>query len=114
MRGGGLEAVVRILQDFLGPWKIGTKLKLTLPNRLRFMAVSSRRLSSCLSRSGVRAMRVKISERGRTLTLLLRPNGGDFTVVEELFLKRSYDVPTEGVKTILDLGGNIGLATMLL
>jgi FkbM family methyltransferase len=107
-------SMLRKLEDFMEPWRASSGLKLTFGNRLKFMAASSRRLARWLSMSGVRVLRVRVSERGRTLTLLLRPNGEDFTVVQELFLKRPYDVLTEGVKTILDLGGNIGLATLLL
>ena len=106
--------MLRRIEAFRGQWSVCSKLKLTVPSRLKFMAASLPRIGGWLSSFGVRALRVRVSERGRTLTLLLRPNGGDCGVVEEIFLKRPYDVQTEGIKTILDLGGNIGLATLLL
>lgn len=49
--------------------------------------------------------------------LWLRPNSGDFFILHEIFLDEPYAVPSDwraGVETIVDLGANIGLATLFL
>jgi FkbM family methyltransferase len=49
---------------------------------------------------------------GQKRGLLIRNNGFDWTVVDELFLRQVYRVDLADVTRILDLGGNIGLATV--
>ena len=84
-----------------------------MPDRIRFVAASWWRLANWLSRRGITLFQVSVLERGRAVKLPLRLNGTDCRVAKELFLNRPYDVPVEHAETILDLGGNIGLATLL-
>lgn len=49
---------------------------------------------------------------GRSQRLTIRTNGFDWMVVEEVFLRKVYEVKLKNVDRILDLGGNIGLATL--
>jgi FkbM family methyltransferase len=51
-------------------------------------------------------------EAGKKRGLFIRNNGFDWDVVDELFLRHMYRVDLAGVTRILDLGGNIGLATV--
>jgi FkbM family methyltransferase len=43
---------------------------------------------------------------------LIRPNGVDRGTLAEVFERRLYDLSAVGVKRVLDLGANIGLATL--
>jgi FkbM family methyltransferase len=51
-------------------------------------------------------------EDGNNRSLLIRNNGFDWTVVDEIFTHRIYRTDLADVKRILDLGGNIGLASL--
>ena len=53
-------------------------------------------------------------EAGRRHRAFIRNNGRDWGGVEEIFLRRAYRVDLADVHCILDLGGNIGLATLAL
>lgn len=46
------------------------------------------------------------------LPLLIRINGHDWRVVEEIFLRQIYQTNLGGVRRVLDLGGNIGMAAL--
>ena len=52
------------------------------------------------------------TRRGLEAILNLRTNGYDCRVVEEIFADGSYAIQAENVKRILDLGGNIGIASV--
>lgn len=49
---------------------------------------------------------------GKKHPVLIRQNGYDWAVVEEIFIRDVYRVDLANVKHILDLGGNIGLAAL--
>jgi FkbM family methyltransferase len=54
------------------------------------------------------------TRRGLEARLNLRVNGCDCQVVKEIFAEGIYAVDTRNVRRILDLGGNIGLASVFL
>jgi FkbM family methyltransferase len=54
---------------------------------------------------------------GRPVDLLLRTYGGDLYLLHEIFLSRTYWIPLSWrrpVATVVDLGANVGLATLFL
>ena len=67
------------------------------------------RLPGALSRRE-QLVHVNIHNGKEALQLAIRINGYDYDVVDEIFARRCYDVGLSDVKTILDLGANIGLA----
>lgn len=61
--------------------------------------------------------RYRVRLAGRPQDLWLRTRGGDLFVLHEVFLSRCYDVPgfdASGAGTIVDLGANVGLASLYL
>jgi len=56
----------------------------------------------------------RLSRGGKTLQVPLRPNGTDYTVLVDVFVKQLYKIRASNVRTIVDLGANIGLATLYL
>jgi len=46
------------------------------------------------------------------LNVRIRNNGYDFDVVEEIFGQNAYRMELPNVKRVLDLGGNIGMASL--
>jgi FkbM family methyltransferase len=88
-------------------------LHLTLPDTGRWIwSYYASRLAGTETRGpGVSVISLRDSFGGQH-ELCLRNNGYDWTVVEEIFLHHLYRVDLEGVKNILDLGGNIGLASL--
>ena len=61
-----------------------------------------------------RAFRVTVKCRGKNVRVLLRPNGVDYAVLHDVFVKELYRSAMTGVKTIVDLGANIGISTLYL
>jgi len=61
-----------------------------------------------------RLLRVQLAIGGRRHTLALRANGADVFTFYEIFLKGVYDacLPLRPAATILDLGANIGVASV--
>jgi FkbM family methyltransferase len=55
---------------------------------------------------------VEIGIPAKALRLRIRNNGFDYDVVEEIFAKNAYNIGLDNVKRVLDLGGNIGLASL--
>jgi FkbM family methyltransferase len=51
---------------------------------------------------------------GLAADLSIRPNGYDCFLVEEIFAEAVYDLDVGSVQKIVDLGGNIGLASVFL
>lgn len=69
----------------------------------RFPGAASRRAA---------VQEIVIRNQGRPLRLAIRLNGCDTDVVEEIFVRGIYDLGIPSVRTVLDLGGNIGLASL--
>ena len=101
------------LHHLLRVWDTSKRLELSFSDRLKFVIASSYGLAKWLAKRGVDTVKVRFQERGRTFTLPLRLNGVDSALAEDLFVNRPYDVSADNVKTILDLGGNIGFGTLL-
>jgi FkbM family methyltransferase len=58
-------------------------------------------------------MQIEVRDRaGNRHELIIRNNGYDWDVVQEILVHRIYAVDLAGVRHILDLGGNIGIATL--
>ncbi len=51
-------------------------------------------------------------EAGKERRLIIRKNGYDWTIVHEIFVRHIYRVNVPDARHILDLGGNVGLATL--
>lgn len=60
-----------------------------------------------------RLLTVEVRERDKKLRLLLRPNCADYKLLYEVFVERPYEA-SGNIRTILDLGGNIGVASCFL
>jgi FkbM family methyltransferase len=103
------------LRHFLDTWRTCTELRFSLLNRFKFILAASHGLATWLPlKLGIRTVEVRLKERGRLLHLPLRLNGVDYTLVREIFGRGLYDAQADNVRTILDLGGNIGVATLFL
>ncbi|HEX3880296.1 MAG TPA: FkbM family methyltransferase [Bryobacteraceae bacterium] len=57
---------------------------------------------------------VSIFYAGARRKVAIRKNGWDWSVLDEVFVRRLYDLPSTQVRRVLDLGGNIGAATLAL
>lgn len=57
---------------------------------------------------------VHATYRSKRIKIPLRCNGVDCSILSEIFLDGMYDVERDDVRTILDLGANIGLSTLYL
>src|SRR5258708_6408608 len=55
---------------------------------------------------------VEIGIPSMALRLRIRNNGFDYDVVEEIFARNAYKMGLDNVKRLLDLRGNIGLASL--
>jgi FkbM family methyltransferase len=55
---------------------------------------------------------IAVRDGGEAHRLIIRNNGYDWTVACEIFVRRIYRLDMTGTARILDLGGNIGLATL--
>ena len=62
--------------------------------------------------SGKRYLNLRVPSPVEQVRLALRDNGADQLVYGEVLITRDYDVEVPTPKTVLDLGGNIGLATL--
>ena len=60
---------------------------------------------------GIIQIRIR-DKAGRVLPVLLQKNGFDWDTVDEIFVQNIYTVELENIRTILDLGANIGLAAL--
>jgi FkbM family methyltransferase len=68
----------------------------------RFPGAASRRYS---------VQEIVVRNQSRPLRLAIRTNGSDLDVMDEIFARGAYDFGLTEVKTVLDLGGNIGMAS---
>ena len=90
-------------------WATGGRLGLNPLNRVKYA------LSWYLSR---RALLAKVAPAHFILHLPggirvpIRPNGVDLNVLTEVFERSSYVLSADGIKRVLDLGANIGAATL--
>jgi FkbM family methyltransferase len=88
-------------------------LGLNLPDTCRwFWSYYASRLPGAGSRA---TSCVEIDVRtgaSNALRLRIRNNGFDYDVVEEIFARNAYKMDLENVSRVLDLGGNIGLASL--
>jgi FkbM family methyltransferase len=85
-------------------------LGLNLPDTFRwFWSYYASRLPGAGSRA---TSCVEIGIPAMALRLRIRNNGFDYDVVEEIFAQNAYKIALDNVKRVLDLGGNIGLASL--
>ncbi|HVO61183.1 MAG TPA: FkbM family methyltransferase [Terriglobales bacterium] len=103
------------LSHLLEMWDTSQQLRLNPLDRLTFAIASSHRLGKWLARRGVEKVNVRFQESGRTFVLPLRLNGVDGALAHDIFVNRPYDISSEAgdIRTILDLGGNVGFGTLL-
>lgn len=57
--------------------------------------------------------RLRFQYNGRPVTAVIRSNDVDSRLLENLLVRREYEVPDGQPRRILDLGGNIGIADLL-
>jgi FkbM family methyltransferase len=94
--GAGVSSRLRLVANTLG---------FHLRNALRFMPPAH----------DSKAVRYRVHLAGQYVDLYLRTTSGDLFVLYEIFVTRCYAVPgtiLADVKTIVDLGANVGLATL--
>src|SRR6266851_2561942 len=72
---------------------------------------ASRLPGSCSSSTATVQITVR-DGADRAIRLMIRKNGFDWETVDEIFVQNIYRVDLHGVRRILDLGGNIGLAAL--
>jgi FkbM family methyltransferase len=87
-------------------------LQMTPPNALRFLwTYYGSRVPGAAARSG-REHEIAFPFRGKQLRVRLRANGYDLDILDEIYARGAYDLGFGKPQRILDLGGNIGLATL--
>jgi FkbM family methyltransferase len=85
-------------------------LGLNLPDTFRwFWSYYASRLPGAGSRA---TSCVEVGIPAMALRLRIRNNGFDYDVVDEIFARNAYKMGLDNVKRVLDLGGNIGLASL--
>src|ERR1043166_5414694 len=89
-----------------------TQLNLSAVDTIRFLRSYYEGRLSAADHEKLLTLHVKCN--GKVCPIHLRPNATDYKLVNELFLERSYETGMAGVKTILDLGANIGLSGVYL
>jgi FkbM family methyltransferase len=90
----------------------GKALGLSRPDLCRFLwSYYGSRLAGAENRRYA-VQEIVIRNQARALRLAIRTNFVDADVVDEIFARGVYRFDVSGVKTILDLGGNIGLASV--
>ena len=101
------------LNQFRYMWSSARALQLSLPDTGRWLwSYYASRLPGARV-SDTRCVQVAVRDRaGRKHPLLIRRNGYDWAVMQEIFVDQVYRVDLTNVKHILDLGGNIGLAAL--
>jgi FkbM family methyltransferase len=94
-------------------WTAARALGLDLPDTWRWLRsyYANRLPGAGLRDAG--STRIKVRDRaGNRHELIIRNNGCDWDVVQEILVQRIYAVELARVRHILDLGGNIGMATV--
>jgi FkbM family methyltransferase len=87
------------------------RLRLGVADTFRFLwSYYGCKLPGAAARASV-PIEITLGSEARPVRLAIRPNGFDYDVVEELFARRVYDVGLTGVRSVLDLGANIGVAS---
>ena len=101
------------LNAFIEINHLADRLGLSTVNRWKLL------LSNYLPRLKIRlpflpVIRLKLSFdfEGRPVSLIIRSNGVDYRLVGNIFMRREYDIPIADPKRILDLGGNLGTASV--
>ena len=92
-------------------WSSARTLRLNLPDTGRWLwSYYASRLPGARD---ARCVQVAVLDgAGKKHRVLIRQNGYDWAVLEEVFIRDVYRVDLTNVKHILDLGGNIGLAAL--
>ncbi len=95
----------------------GVQLGLNGPDSFRWLwSYYGSRLPGARSRSD-HLLRIKIRAGlpiAAKTRISIRPNGYDCALVEEIFTENAYALETGSVRRIIDLGANIGLASLFL
>jgi FkbM family methyltransferase len=91
-------------------WAMGKRLGLNPPDRVKYA------LSWYMSRRAIASLApgyfiVRLPGGSR---VPIRPNGADHNTLADTFARRLYELPAAGVRRVLDLGANIGAATVFL
>lgn len=88
-------------------------LELDLPDTGRWLwSYYASRVPGARTRSAG-STHIKVRDpAGKQRRLIIRNNGHDWDVVDEIFVQQTYPVELGGVRRVLDLGGNIGLAAL--
>lgn len=91
-------------------WADGCKLSVAT---LRFHASNLLHPGGTVRQTPPRRYQIRI--HGRPFTIWMRPHGGDLFIFHEIFRSECYRPPRQAgqdVRTVLDLGANIGLTTL--
>jgi FkbM family methyltransferase len=90
-------------------WATGKRLGLAADDRVKYALAYY--LSRHAALAAVAPPHFVLKLRGK-FRLAIRPNGVDYRTVADIFDSRLYDCRADGVRRILDLGANIGVATL--
>src|ERR1700676_2223382 len=93
-------------------WTTGGRLGLNLLDRAKY--AFSWYLSSRHALLAMIAPAHFIVHLPRGIRVPIRPNGVDYKTLADIFERHSYDLSAVGIKRVLDLGANIGAATLFL
>jgi FkbM family methyltransferase len=92
---------------------LADRLELSFANRCRLL------LSNYLKRARTRLpflpqlhLRIFFTFEGRAVTVVIRSNEVDYRLLAGVFVNREYEMPVANPHRILDLGGNIGTASV--
>jgi FkbM family methyltransferase len=92
-------------------WATGERLGLGAVDRVKYALAYY--LSCHPLLAAVAPTHFVLKLRGK-LRLAIRPNGVDYRTVADIFDSGVYDCHADGIRRILDLGANIGVATLFL
>jgi FkbM family methyltransferase len=91
-------------------WDTGARLGLGVPDRLKYVLAYYLSRRTLLTAVAPRRFTLKVDD----LKLAIRPNGVDYRTLTDVFDGKLYECRATGVTRILDLGANIGVATLFL
>lgn len=105
--------IASLMGDLRSLFGTAKELGMTVADRCKFVLSyygSRRRYLAAVTPS---RLRVKLN-KFRGAVAVLRPNGVDYKVLAEIFVKNVYAPQVNGVGRVLDLGANIGISTLFL
>jgi FkbM family methyltransferase len=102
--------IAKSIQGARALWTTGRRLGLNPPDRVKYaLSCYASRCHPLFARAAPLHFTVQLPGG---IKALIRPNGVDHGTLADIFDRRLYELSADGVKRVLDLGANIGAATL--